>query len=446
MMSVALEDARKESWDAPPPRVAARLEPREVEELLPQFEIHDLLGQGGMGVVFKARHRAKRRWVALKILFPRQTGERAFTERFAREARALESLDHPNIVALHESGEAQGRFYLAMEYVEGRTLRDLLRTGQLSAETTFGIIRQLCEALEAAHAQGFVHRDLKPENVIVNNLGTAKLADFGLAKLRSLDAAPQMLTGEMETMGTPHYMAPEQIERPRTVDHRADLFSLGVLFYELLTGELPLGRFQAPSRLAAVDSRIDTLILRALDKNPVNRQASAAQFRADLDRILSTPPPVRGAEQRLRRLRLDGRSPHRPWSIVRGFVVLFPIVMLIAFLRDAMKSSLLFIALTTVGLFLWGERLVAGRDRLAPALRLWLLAVSVVALASLYAFAPAVGNWAYGMLPGTSTAPEQVMAIQCIAAVSLAHLLWAAWRSWDSFRPRPTRANRRESP
>jgi tRNA A-37 threonylcarbamoyl transferase component Bud32 len=441
MMSVALEDARKVSWDAPPPRVGARIEPREVEELLPHFEIHDVLGQGGMGVVFKARHKVKRRWVALKILFARETGERAFNERFAREARALETLNHPNIVSLHESGEVQGRFFLAMEYVEGRTLRDLLRTGQLSPKTAFDIVRQLCDALEAAHAMGFVHRDLKPENVLINNLGSAKLADFGLTKLRSLEAVPHTLTGEMETMGTPHYMAPEQIERPRSVDHRADLFSLGVLFYELLTGELPLGRFQPPSQLSAVDSRIDGLILRALDKNPLKRQASAAQFRANLERIISTPAPVRGAEERLRRLRLDERSPHHPWSLVRGFVILFPIVMLIAFLRDAMMSSLLFIALATVGLFVWGERLVNERDRFTPALRLWLLATSVIALGSLFVFAPSVGRWAYGLLPGTDVEPNQIAAIRCIAAVSLAHLLWAAWRSWDSFRPRPTRVD-----
>ena len=440
-MSVALEDARKVSWDAPPPRVSARIEPREVEELLPQFEIHDMLGQGGMGVVFKARHKEKRRWVALKILFARQSSERAFNERFAREARALESLNHPNIVALHESGEVQGRFYLAMEYVEGRTLRDLLRTGQLSATTTFDIVRQLCDALEAAHAQGFVHRDLKPENVLLNNLGTAKLADFGLTKLRALDAPAQTLTGEMETMGTPHYMAPEQIERPRSVDHRADLFSLGVLFYELLTGELPLGRFQPPSELSAVDSRIDALIMKALDKNPVKRQASAAQFRAELEHILTTPHPVRGADERLRRLKLDERSPHRPWSLVRGFIVLFPIIMLIGFLRDAMTSSLLFMVLATFALFVWGERLVNERDRLAPALRLWLLAASVSALALLFAFAPSVGRWAYGLLPNSSVEPNQIAAIRCIAAVSLGHLLWAAWRSWDSFRPRRARVD-----
>ncbi|HTF89390.1 MAG TPA: serine/threonine-protein kinase [Planctomycetota bacterium] len=441
MMSVALEDARKVSWDAPPPRVGSRIEPREVEELLPQFEIHDLLGQGGMGVVFKARHKAKRRWVALKLLFARQTSERAFNERFAREARALESLNHPNIVALHESGEVQGRFYLAMEYVEGRTLRDLLRTGQLSSKTTFDIIRQLCDALEAAHTLGFVHRDLKPENVLINNLGSAKLADFGLAKLRALDAPPHTLTGEMETMGTPHYMAPEQIERPRSVDHRADLFSLGVLFYELLTGELPLGRFQPPSQLSSVDSRIDNLILRALDKNPAKRQASAAAFRADLEHILTTPHPVHGADERLRRLRLDERSPHKPWSLVRGFIVIFPIVMLIGFLRDAMTSSLLVLVLATFALFVWGERLVNARDRLTVHMRLYLLAGSVAALGALYGFAPIVGRWAYGLMPGVSVSADQIVAIRCIAAVSLAHLLWAAWRSWDSFRPRPTRVD-----
>ena len=441
MMSLALEDARKKSWDAAPQSDAPRIDPAEIEALLPQFEIHDLLGQGGMGAVFRARHKQKRRWVALKVLFPRREGERAFAERFAREARALESLNHANIVALHEFGEVQGRLYLAMEYVDGRTLRDLLRTGQLAPATTFDIVRQLCDALEAAHAQGFVHRDLKPENVLLNNLGNVKLADFGLAKLRSLDAPARTLTGEMETMGTPHYMAPEQIENPRSVDQRADIFSLGVLFYELLTGELPLGRFLPPSKLSAVDERIDDLILRALDKNPARRQSSAVQFRADLEHILGTPPPVRGAEERLKRLRLDERSPHRPWSLVRGFIVLFPLGALLAFLRDAMKSSILFLALASFFLFLWAERLVTHRDRLPPALRLWILACVVGLLAAMFVFAASVGRWAYGLVPGTSLEPNQIAAIRCIAAVSLAHLLWAAWRSWDEFRPKPTRSD-----
>ena len=451
-MNVALEDVREAPWDAPVRRGAqeAPLEREEVEALLPQFEVHDVLGQGGMGVVFKARHRAKRRWVALKLLHARASGgqgagERAFAERFAREARALESLHHSNIVALHESGEVDGRLYLAMEYVEGRTLRDLLRTGELAPTTAFGIVRQLCDALEAAHAQGFVHRDLKPENVLVNDLGTAKLADFGLAKLRSLDAGP-MLTGEQETMGTPHYMAPEQIEKPRSVDHRADLFALGVLFYELLTGELPLGRFQAPSQLVPIDPRIDGLILKALDKNPARRPASAAQFRADLEHILRSPPPVRGAEERLRRLRLDQRSPHRPWSLVRAFVVLFPIAMLIGFLGDALNSSLLLLSLYSFGLFLWGERLVNGRDRLSPGARLWILVAAVASLGCLFGFAPVVGRWAYGLLPNSEVAPEQALAIRCIAAVSLAHVVWAAWKSWDAFRPEPTRAEDPRAP
>lgn len=435
MMSVALEDARKVTWDAPPAVVAARIEPEEVEALLPQYEIHEVLGQGGMGVVYKARHRHKRRWVALKVLFARQSDARLLTERFAREARALESLNHPNIVALHESGDVGGRFYLAMEYVEGRTLRDLLRTGELAPKTAFEVVRQLCDALDAAHALGLVHRDLKPENVLLNDLGNAKLADFGLAKLRNIDGAPRTLTGELETLGTPHYMAPEQIERPRSVDQRADLFSLGVLFYELLTSELPLGRFQPPSALVPVDPRIDALILRALDKNPARRPASAAQFRAELDHVLSTPPPVPGAEGRLRRLRLDERSPHRAWPWVRGMIVWFPLGMLLIFLRDAMNSSLLLFASTTFAIFVWGERLVSGRDRMPPAARLWTLLATIAMLAALFTWAAKVGRWAYGLVPGQVVLPDQVAAIRAVAAVSLAHLAWAAWASWDSFKP-----------
>jgi hypothetical protein len=127
--------------------------------------------------------------------------------------------------------------------------------------------------------------------------------------------------------------------------------------------------------------------------------------------------------------------------LVRAFIVLFPLTILIAFLRDAMKSSLLFLSLATLALFLWGERLVNARDRFPVPLRLWLLAACVGALGALFVFAASVGRWSYGLVPGTDVNPNQIAAIRCIAAVSLSHLLWAAWRSWDTFRPEPTVGN-----
>src|SRR5262249_10626203 len=147
--------------------------------------------------------------------------------------------------------------------VDGVNLRHVLREGRLKPEEALKIVPQICEALQYAHEQGGVHRDIKPENILVDKRGPVKIADFGLAKLLGQKAAASGLTGSRQVMGTPHYMAPEQMERPLEVDHRADIYSLGVVFYEMLTGELPLGRFAPPSQRVEVDVRLDEVVLRA---------------------------------------------------------------------------------------------------------------------------------------------------------------------------------------
>ena len=262
--------------------------PEELAERFPQLEVLELIGQGGMGAVYKARQPTLDRTVALKILAPRLVQDAAFAERFSREARTLAKLSHPHIVGIHDFGEVDGLYYFVMEYVDGAALREVMRAGRLSAADALGLVPQLCDALQFAHEVGVVHRDIKPENILLDHAGNVKIADFGLAKLIAPDRADGVsLTVSGAVMGTPAYMAPEQIEHPLEVDHRADIYSLGVVFYELLTGELPLGRFVPPSRKVEVDVRVDEVVLKALEKEPRLRYQQASEVRAEVDNISS---------------------------------------------------------------------------------------------------------------------------------------------------------------
>jgi serine/threonine protein kinase len=220
--------------------------PADLAASFPQLEILELIGQGGMGAVYKARQPALDRFVALKILPPRVRDDPGFAERFTREARALARLSHPNIVAVHDFGQAGGFPYFIMEYVDGLNLRQVERARRLTPREALQVIPQICEALQFAHDEGIIHRDIKPENILMDKRGRVKIADFGLAKLLGRDHPAEAITEAGHVMGTPHYMAPEQIEHPLDVDHRADIYSLGVVFYEMLTGELPLGKFSVP--------------------------------------------------------------------------------------------------------------------------------------------------------------------------------------------------------
>ncbi|MBK7876854.1 MAG: serine/threonine protein kinase [Planctomycetes bacterium] len=256
----------------------------ELEAIFPDHSGFELVGRGGMGAVYRATHPRLARTVAIKLLRADLARSPDFAERFLREARALARLAHPSIVALHDAGEREGRLYLVMEHVDGANLRRLLRDGRLAPARALALARDLCCALEFAHAAGVIHRDLKPENVLVDAQGRVKLADFGLAKLPSDDAPA--LTGTGDAMGTPHYMAPEQLERPRAVDARADLYALGVVLYEMLTGVLPLGRYEPPSRRAEVELDVDLVVERALARDPERRYADAGAMRAELERAL----------------------------------------------------------------------------------------------------------------------------------------------------------------
>src|ERR1039457_710381 len=270
----------------PPPESAPPLE--EIARQFPQLEVLECLGRGGMGVVYKARQPRLNRFVALKILAREKEKEPRFAELFTREAQALARLNHPNIVTIYDFGETNGLYYLLMEFVDGMSLRQLLQTRKLAPEEALGIVPSICEALQFAHQQGIVHRDIKPENILLDKQGRVKIADFGIAKLLNADGRVQSLTGEQQVVGTPHYVAPEQVEKPSVVDHRADIFSLGVVFYEMLTGELPLGKFAPPSRMVKMDVRLDEVVLHALEKEPSLRYQQASQVRTDVETIART--------------------------------------------------------------------------------------------------------------------------------------------------------------
>ena len=263
----------------------------EIQVAFPHLEILECIGRGGMGIVYKAWQAHLGRHIALKVLDPALHAQPDFAERFAREARFLGKLAHPNIVAIHDFGETEGYFWLMMEYVDGMNLRQAMQAGRFSPAQALAIIPEICTALQFAHDQGVLHRDIKPENILLDARGHVKVADFGIARM--LDSAHDFtLTRTGSALGSTAYIAPEQIERPHDVDHRADLYSVGVVFYEMLTGELPLGRFPAPSEKSASDPRLDEVVFRTLAKEREKRYQSADGLRAGVEDS-DLAPPVR---------------------------------------------------------------------------------------------------------------------------------------------------------
>ena len=255
----------------------------ELEQHFPQLEIQGLLGRGGMGVVYKARQRSLDRWVALKLLAPERVADERFARRFMAEARALAALNHPNIVTVHDFGQAGGFYFLLMEFVDGVNLRQAMKAGRFTPDQALAVVPPVCEALQYAHDHGIVHRDIKPENLLLDKEGRVKIADFGIATMLHVVGD---VGGDAESQppGTPQYMAPEQTAK-RAVDHRADIYSLGVVLYELLTGELPTAAMVPPSRRVQIDVRLDEIVLRALEARPELRFATAAEFRTRVEGV-----------------------------------------------------------------------------------------------------------------------------------------------------------------
>ncbi len=263
-------------------------EPFVAGEIFHGLEVEGLIARGGMGIVYRARQPKLDRRVALKILPRGLAEEPGFAPRFEREARVLAGLSHRNIVGVHDFGIEGDLSFLVLELVDGVTLRRLLERDRLPPQGTVRVVRQVCEALEYAHRRGVVHRDIKPENIMIDRRGLVKLTDFGLAKI--VGAEPVRVTETNLAVGTPHYMAPEQLERPREVDHRADLYALGVVFYEMLTGELPIGNFDPPSAKAEIHAGLDGIVLRALEKDPGRRFQRAGDLKAAIESLGAAAP------------------------------------------------------------------------------------------------------------------------------------------------------------
>ena len=264
--------------------------------VLEHYEITDVLGQGGMSVVYRARHRLTEQEVALKILPPELAAHSQVKTRFLEEAKALAQLDHPNIVHLYNFGQDQGCLVLAMQLVAGHTWERLILTrGKLDWQTSVSIGIDVLKALELAHSRGVVHRDMKPSNVLIRADGSALVMDFGIAKMTT----STRLTATGQTMGTVRYMSPEQV-RGQEVDTRTDLYSLAVTLYESLCGDTPFdgeSHFEImtqhltrpPPPLAdhgvTVPDELEEVIFTALAKNPDQRPSSARQMRAQLEEV-----------------------------------------------------------------------------------------------------------------------------------------------------------------
>lgn len=268
-----------------------------------KYKILDEIGRGGMGVVYKAEDIKLKRSVALKFLPPHLMDSPELKERFLIEAQAAAALSHPNICVIHEVGESEGRPYIAMENVDGETLRDRIRKGALKAEDALAVASQVAAGLGEAHRKGIVHRDVKSANVMVTTMGQAKVMDFGLAKLRGGSS----ITKSRTTLGTVAFMSPEQA-RGDDLDQRTDIWSLGVVLYEMLTGELPFkgDHDQAvihailyrdpkpPSKITAgLPSGLDEIVLQALAKKPDSRYRTMEDLREDLEAVAEGLRPLK---------------------------------------------------------------------------------------------------------------------------------------------------------
>ena len=300
MLGAVQPRAARGGWQPPAPA--------ELQRDFPQYEIVAMIGRGGMGAVFSAWQRSLDRLVAIKILPPDiEDGLGNFAQRFKQEAKAMAQFHHPGIVAVYDAGETPaGLLYFIMEFIEGTNVQQLLAAqGRLPVEQALGIAAHVCDALACAHRHGVVHRDIKPANIMVDTEGQVKVADFGLAKVAARESG--LLTMTSVTVGTPDFMAPESLVPGVQVDGRADLYAVGVMLYQMLTGQLPRGRFVAPSRaVPRLDRTLDVIVDRTLQPERDARYASAIELRAALEPVLA-----RAVAKSHRTLVVSGARPRR---------------------------------------------------------------------------------------------------------------------------------------
>jgi non-specific serine/threonine protein kinase len=270
-----------------------------IGETVSHYQIIEKLGSGGMGEVFLAEDMKLNRRAALKFLPPQLVSDEEFKARFTREAQAAAKLNHPNIITIFEVSEHEGRPYFAMEHVEGESLKEIIKSEDLSTDRVIDIVMQICEGLQAAHEAGIVHRDIKPSNILIDKDGRCRILDFGLAAVQ----AEEKLTKSGSSLGTVNYMSPEQVQGEK-VDHRSDIFSLGVVLYEIITGQPPFkGEYDAaiiysivndtPEPLARyksdISEEIQRIVSKMLEKDPHLRCQNAADVISDLKRLAVIP-------------------------------------------------------------------------------------------------------------------------------------------------------------
>ena len=317
----------------PPPEAADAAYPslQELADLLPRYEMHGIIGIGGMGAVYKARQIALDRWVAIKVLPIAASESAEDTQRFIKEARSMARLVHPHIVAVFDFGQTLARhLFLVMEYVEGQDLHLRTRAGEITPQKAREVIAQLCDALQFAHDRGVAHRDIKPANILITNDWKVKIADFGLA--RDLSAQPN---ADEPEFGTPDYTAPERLIIGAVVDHRADIYALGVVIHEMLTGKTPAAAGKntcknLPDGFAGVISKClmsepDLRYQKASEVKVALLTATAERQKSDSEQSKKTGPTPQNAEPQTHIEPLSSYTSYRPSRLARLSRVLGPI-------------------------------------------------------------------------------------------------------------------------
>lgn len=256
-------------------------------ETIGNYDILGVLGKGAMGKVYKAAKPPQNKIVAIKVLPSEFMEDEERVERFNREAQAVALLSHRNVVRIVERGEEDGQHFFVMEYVPGTSLDAVLKQRRLSLPEAIRVFRGVCNGLEAAHKQSIVHRDLSPRNVLVSeDLSVVKIADFGISRIETVSREQGTLSTTEFSLGSLHYIAPEQARNMATADHRADIYSLGVLLYEMLTGRVPVGRFNLPSQInSEVPPEVDPIVLKCLEVNPQGRYPTVSRLLKEVARL-----------------------------------------------------------------------------------------------------------------------------------------------------------------
>jgi len=299
--------------------------PTDLIPLFPGYEIQGLIATGGMGAVYRAVQKSLDRTVAIKILPLELSKDAAFCAGFEAEAKAMARLNHPNLIGVYDFGEVNGMLYIVMEFVSGESLYHSSYAAAINPAEVIRLITAICDGLTHAHKNGIIHRDIKPSNILLDLNGQPKIGDFGLAR----PIERKLEQGE-EIFGTPHYTAPEVVDQPHSVDHRADIFSLGVMLHELLTGKLPAVDPRPASTIIRCDPRLDTIIRRATQPLPAARYASAAEMAADLRAISASKVPTgprTGPMPTARRTPLRRKYPQKKKNSSKGSPLLLLLVL-----------------------------------------------------------------------------------------------------------------------